>query len=428
LSASRGPFVNSSQMKFASSASGRSAKQRGEAPKSSTAVPGPLPNIAPKPQNGSSAPSAETSRPKPHNQSNQGFQQSFHIFQGESAPSSAAPHGFSPEVTEGLPISNDTVDHSYLPSPEHRAFPRDSATHYDFNALFRQQAPSNYHPQVTQPPGPMAWTTNHNTQPYSRDHFRDQNRQFPTPSTPSMATPITAPHWQNPAFAMAPAVSSSMAHIPSVTQVPLYNPAQTYSSHRLQNMANTFQGPTPHDTAHTNLNSNTLNQPRPNINRQGIRISDDETSMDDYGDENEQDGEISYNMEDSIAAVMELEARQNAQGQSLRSFTSFIDRADMLSTYNPSSRSSPLNDSMTARIFCHFVHVTGPSMSMFERNPANPSLMLQGKSIPQSQQHIWTCKYSLISHLLLSLYYTCLAQVLDFSIIWNNEVLSFESA
>ncbi|KAG9229751.1 hypothetical protein BJ875DRAFT_177734 [Amylocarpus encephaloides] len=73
-----------------------------------------------------------------------------------------------------------------------------------------------------------------------------------------------------------------------------------------------------------------------------------------------------------------------------RSITSFIDRPDMLATYAPSIQSSPLNDPMTARIFCHFVNVTGPCISMFERNPANPSLIFQGQPVPSSQHHIWT--------------------------------------
>jgi hypothetical protein len=71
----------------------------------------------------------------------------------------------------------------------------------------------------------------------------------------------------------------------------------------------------------------------------------------------------------------------------------------MLATYVPSSQSTPLRDPMTARIFCHFVNVTGPCMSLFERHPANPSLMFQGAPVPKSQQNIWACEYLLFIQL-----------------------------
>lgn len=93
-----------------------------------------------------------------------------------------------------------------------------------------------------------------------------------------------------------------------------------------------------------------------------------------------------------LGFVVALQANQDSHGVSLRSFTSFIDRPDMLATYVPSSQSTPLRDPMTARIFCHFVNVTGPCISMFERHPANPSLIFQGEPVPKTQQHMWTCK------------------------------------
>jgi len=63
-----------------------------------------------------------------------------------------------------------------------------------------------------------------------------------------------------------------------------------------------------------------------------------------------------------------------------------------LLNYIPSPNSSPLRDNRTARIFGHFVNVVGPSISMYERHPANPSLIFQGEPVPSSQQHIWSCK------------------------------------
>lgn len=96
-----------------------------------------------------------------------------------------------------------------------------------------------------------------------------------------------------------------------------------------------------------------------------------------------------------LGAVVALQAYQDMHDQRLRTYHSFLDGYgfDVLSTYEPSARNSPLKDSITARIFCHFINVTGPSISLFERHPANPSLMFQGRPVPKSQQHIWACKF-----------------------------------
>jgi len=122
-------------------------------------------------------------------------------------------------------------------------------------------------------------------------------------------------------------------------------------------------------------------------------VSDDDITMEDYaGSAKWQDDFPDDHSNNDLALVVALHTGQDNQGLRLRSFTSFIDRPDMLATYIPSPQSSPLRDSMTARIFCHFINVTGPSISMFERHPANPSLIFQGQPVPSSQQHIWTCK------------------------------------
>lgn len=119
---------------------------------------------------------------------------------------------------------------------------------------------------------------------------------------------------------------------------------------------------------------------------------DDDTKMGEYdhGEDSEDDDLDTHLKNNDLGVVIALQARQDTVRP--RSITSFIDRPDMLSQYIPSSRSSPLRDPMTARVFCHFINVTGPALSMFERHPANPSLIFKGEPVPKSQQHIWTCK------------------------------------
>lgn len=73
-----------------------------------------------------------------------------------------------------------------------------------------------------------------------------------------------------------------------------------------------------------------------------------------------------------------------------RSFSTYLNEPNFLTTYRPSPLVSPLMDSKCARIFCHFVASTGPLLSIFERHPINPSVMFTGGPVPQSQQGLWT--------------------------------------
>jgi hypothetical protein len=131
-------------------------------------------------------------------------------------------------------------------------------------------------------------------------------------------------------------------------------------------------------------------------------VSDEDIAMEEYeyDEHGTWQGDVQENhlKNNDLGIVVAMQARQENLDLRLRTFTSFIDRANMLATYTPSPQSSPLNDSMTARLFCHFIHVTGPSMSMFERHPANPSLIFQGQPVSKSQQHIWTCKSPLAGY------------------------------
>ncbi|KAF8420695.1 hypothetical protein EV426DRAFT_634024 [Tirmania nivea] len=58
-----------------------------------------------------------------------------------------------------------------------------------------------------------------------------------------------------------------------------------------------------------------------------------------------------------------------------------------LSTYYPSKTSSPLTDPVTARIFCHFIYVLGPSISIFERHAPNPALSFT--PVSQAPKNVW---------------------------------------
>ena len=73
-----------------------------------------------------------------------------------------------------------------------------------------------------------------------------------------------------------------------------------------------------------------------------------------------------------------------------RNFAAYLDTPNVLATYRPSHLASPLRDDRVARIFCHFVHVTGPSISIYERQASNSPSAFNSISVPSSQKMLWS--------------------------------------
>ena len=80
----------------------------------------------------------------------------------------------------------------------------------------------------------------------------------------------------------------------------------------------------------------------------------------------------------------------NDDDHAMRSFCKHLDEPNLLATYRPSATSSGLMDLKTARIFRHFVTVTGPSLSIFERTPGNPYGLFSSPSLPGSRRSLWS--------------------------------------
>ncbi|KAI2624389.1 hypothetical protein GGR54DRAFT_629665 [Hypoxylon sp. NC1633] len=83
-------------------------------------------------------------------------------------------------------------------------------------------------------------------------------------------------------------------------------------------------------------------------------------------------------------------------GTQTRTFSAFAPES-FLATYEPSPVNSPLNDKQIAAVFWHFVNVTGPSISLYERHPYDPTPIFQGQPIPKARQHIWTYTFPILS-------------------------------
>nr|POE54475.1 hypothetical protein CFP56_41413 [Quercus suber] len=79
----------------------------------------------------------------------------------------------------------------------------------------------------------------------------------------------------------------------------------------------------------------------------------------------------------------------SAQDLNPRRYDTFAQNG-MLDRYNLEWVANPLKNTATARIFAHFINVTGPSLSMFERQPRSSSALFMHGHIPLSQRGLWT--------------------------------------
>jgi len=306
----------------------------------------------------------------------------------------------------------DTVDQSHVPDPRPKHSPRDQATHYDFNALVKEEQ-REYPPITPAQTSPLGWPAagpSSGSPSHPQELFSDSNRQFAAAVPFHQAYP-TASTWEP-----IPTPAAVNQSFPALAQHQTTFTAKVDGQPQPLEGSNRDQGTLPpgwqgnqlqsHDYSPLATEWTTVQSSPHEENTSAIvededdpfDVSDDDITMEEEGEssgvwrEDIQDGHLRNN---DLGIVVALQAQQDNQGLSLRSLTSFIDRPDMLATYTPSPQSTPLKDPMTARIFCHFVNVTGPCISLFERHPANPSLMFQGVPVPKSQQNIWACTLSL---------------------------------
>ncbi|KAF2260716.1 hypothetical protein CC78DRAFT_547254 [Lojkania enalia] len=80
--------------------------------------------------------------------------------------------------------------------------------------------------------------------------------------------------------------------------------------------------------------------------------------------------------------------RESLGELSIRRYDAFINE-NILHQYRAENVANPLKNPKTARVFAHFIFVTGPSLSIYERNPSNPNSIFEGPT-PPSQQNLWT--------------------------------------
>lgn len=130
----------------------------------------------------------------------------------------------------------------------------------------------------------------------------------------------------------------------------------------------------------------------PVIGRQ-VPPTDDDALM---GDSDEEGHVAKYNKaielnQLGMIAAQRASGRFDMFGTQPRTFSGYAD-SGVLVSYEPDPSKSPLNDPKIAAVFFHFVNVTGPSISIYERHSFDATLAsLQGLNV-QARQHIWACK------------------------------------
>ena len=122
-----------------------------------------------------------------------------------------------------------------------------------------------------------------------------------------------------------------------------------------------------------------------------------ETLDDDYYDvqsDEEMEMEISalaaidIKRQRTLHKILELN-KISVQDLQTRRYDTFI-HGGVLDHYKAQEVANPLRNPATARVFAHFISVTGPSLSIFERHPRNTSVLFTEGQIPFSQQGLWT--------------------------------------
>lgn len=113
-----------------------------------------------------------------------------------------------------------------------------------------------------------------------------------------------------------------------------------------------------------------------------------EDESEDYYDVDSDDEMVDQSQAEGFNQLSLIMASANRDEQQLRSFTTHLNEPNVLASYRPTLGSSPLNNPKTARIFAHFIHSTGPSLSIFERHPTDSSIVL-GAAVPSAQQGLW---------------------------------------
>ncbi|KAK7733459.1 hypothetical protein SLS57_000474 [Botryosphaeria dothidea] len=101
-----------------------------------------------------------------------------------------------------------------------------------------------------------------------------------------------------------------------------------------------------------------------------------------------QEQALAYGQQRDFEVMMQIH-RDSVNDLSVRHYGAFL-YSGILDHYRAEWVANPLRNPKTARVFAHFIHATGPSLSIFERRVRNASAMFSEGPVHPSQQSLWT--------------------------------------
>ena len=143
------------------------------------------------------------------------------------------------------------------------------------------------------------------------------------------------------------------------------------------------------------------NQPVPNDGPASAVVPHD-NPQDDLYDSIDEDASMSesddgeHASKSLMAPVIKAMHAWDSRDASLRSFSTFA-RSGTLGEYMSSPNVSELKDHAKRKLFEHFMRVTGPSISLYERHPFDPAerQMADSDSGADEGRNIWSCETTL---------------------------------
>lgn len=115
----------------------------------------------------------------------------------------------------------------------------------------------------------------------------------------------------------------------------------------------------------------------------------DDDSLDEDAEMGESDDETQDPRVVLGPIVKQFNGTWDTQGTQVRAFSTFA-KCNVLSEYTASAQISELKDSRILAIFMHFIQVTGPSMSLYERHPFDQEDTYD--STPKRANNLWSCE------------------------------------
>ena len=126
---------------------------------------------------------------------------------------------------------------------------------------------------------------------------------------------------------------------------------------------------------------------RPQVQTWDYELPDDDASM------GESDDETGDPREFLGPVVQRFNGAWDSNGTRVRTFSTFA-QCNVLSEYTASAQIRELRDPQILAIFMHFIKVTGPSMSLYERHPFDYGEDDQFiDPNPKGASNLWSCKY-----------------------------------